>query len=69
LNARDSIRAPLRQAAELVEDGKVVAVRKFAANRQDQTLMRRALELGQNYPALLALLWPERVDSNGRGDT
>lgn len=55
------------QTAELIDDGEVVAVRRFGTDDEDQALFKRALELGQNFPAQLALLWPERLDSNGRG--
>jgi hypothetical protein len=47
----------------------VVAVRKFGNDDEDQAPFKRAPELGQNFPAQLALLWPERLDSNGHGQT
>jgi hypothetical protein len=58
-----------KRTAELIEDGEVVAVRTFGTDQEGVALLKRAVELGQNHPALVALLWPERLDSNGHGRT
>lgn len=45
----------------------MVAVRTFGTDDGDQALLDRALEL--SHAAMLALLWPERLDHSGQGQT
>jgi hypothetical protein len=59
----------MTQTAQLLDDDHVIAERRFGPGESEQTLFARALELGQNFPALIALLWPERVESNGHSRT
>jgi hypothetical protein len=61
----------MTQTAELLEDGEPVAERKFRSDEQDQALFTRALELAarHNNMGVIALLWPDRVESNGHGQT
>jgi hypothetical protein len=58
-----------RTATLFDENGEVVAVRVFGSGEEDEALFKRAQELRHNFPGQLALLWPERLDSNGHGHT
>jgi hypothetical protein len=59
----------MTQTAQLLEDGEPVEERKFGPDDEDQALFKRALELAarHNNMGVIALLWPDRIESNGHG--